>query len=102
MVAEGNPYKYVALSARRTRPRNSQRWGESMRIKNLIRTGGARKKSDRMFEIHPVAIQFGVPRSEPTYGRAGGDDASGHTYIFPKRNTQYCESIRSGKIMQNN
>src|SRR5205807_280635 len=86
--------RQCALTARRTRPRDNQRLDDSMRIKNLFRTITRQKKSDRTSEIHPVAIQFGVPRSKPRYGRAGGDAASGHSYIFPARSKQYFESIR--------
>jgi len=54
-----------------------------------------------MSETHPVAIQFGVPRSVPEFGWTGGDGASEHTYKYIPRKGQYCETIRSGKIMKN-
>src|ERR1041384_3574800 len=100
MVTEGNPYKYAAVRGRRIRKRDSQRLDDSMRIEGLYGTPEQQKKSDRMSEKHPAAIQFGVPRSEPRFGRAGGGGASGHSYNFLARNEQYCESIRSRKIMQ--
>src|SRR5215472_14608945 len=110
MVAEGNPYKCAAVSVRRIRKRDSQRLDDSIRIEALCGAAGRQKKSDRMSEIHPVAIQFGVPRSKPMCGRAGGDGASGHKLIF-KREMRYtakpletaksCEIIRVAAITQN-
>src|SRR6266480_1312800 len=82
MVADGNPYKYAALAARKTKNRYNQRSHDSMRIAGPFRPAGHQKKSDRMAEIHPAAIQFGVPRSEPRSGQAGGDGASEHVYIL--------------------
>src|SRR5215469_5868174 len=84
MVAEGNPYKYTAVRVRRIRKRDSQRLDDSIRIESLLTAAGSQKKSDRMSEIHPVAIQFGVPRSKPRCGRAGGDGACGHKIIFSR------------------
>src|SRR5207249_10868285 len=102
MVADGNPYKYAALEARKTKNRYNQRSHDSMRIAGPFRPAGHQKKSDRMAEIHPAAIQFGVPRSEPRSGQAGGDGASAHVYNFAARNRQYCETTRNVEIIRNN
>src|SRR5215472_9995278 len=103
MVAEGNPYKYTAVRVRRIRKRDSQRLDDSIRIESLLTAAGSQKKSDRMSEIHPVAIQFGVPRSKPRYGRAGGDGACGHKLIFKRkmRNTvKALETVKSSKTIE--
>src|SRR6266702_983143 len=102
MVADGNPYKYAALAARKTKNRYNQRSDDSMRIAGPFRPAGHQKKSDRMAETHPAAIQFGVPRSEPRSGQAGGDGASEHVYNFAARNRQYCETTRNAEIIRNN
>ncbi len=102
MVADGNPYKYAALAARKTKNRYNQRSHDSMRIAGPFRPAGHQKKSDRMAETHPAAIQFGVPRSEPRSGQAGGDGASEHVYNFAARNRQYCETTRNAEIIRNN
>src|SRR5207244_13478456 len=102
MVADGNPYKCAALAARKTKNRYNQRSHDSMRIAGPFRPAGHQKKSDRMAEIHPAAIPFGVPRSEPRSGQAGGDGASEHVYNFAARNRQYCETTRTVEVMRNN
>src|SRR5437773_6674662 len=102
MVADGNPYKYAALAARKTKNRYNQRSHDSMRIAGPFRPAGHQKKSDRMAEIHPAAIQFGVPRSEPRPGQAGGDGASENVYNFAARNRQYSETTRNAEIIRNN
>src|SRR5215467_2296266 len=103
MVAEGNPYKYTAVSVRRITKRVSQRLDDSIRIESLFEPASGKEKSDRMSEIHPAAIQFGVPRSRPRYGRAGGDGASGHKLIFKRkmRNTaKTLETAKSSKTIE--
>src|SRR5205807_830407 len=102
MVAEGNPYKYTALRASGIRKRDNRRLDNSTRIASLIGAAVRQKKSDRMSEKHPAAIQFGVPPSKPRNGGARGDSASEHTHIFLARKGQYCECIRNRKIMRNN
>jgi hypothetical protein len=63
-----------------------------------------------MSEIHPAAIQFGVPRSKPRNGRAGGDGANGHKVISRREtgNTakaleaaKSCKTIQLAAIMEN-
>jgi len=41
-----------------------------------------------MFDEHPAAIQFGVPRSEPVCGEAGGDVACERIYMAWRRGWQ--------------
>jgi hypothetical protein len=50
-----------------------------------------------MSEIHPVAIQFGVPRSKPRFGRAGGDGASGHKIIFEHETGNTVKTLEAAK-----
>jgi hypothetical protein len=50
-----------------------------------------------MPEKHPAAIQFGVPRSKPRYGRAGGDVASEHNYIFGREAGNTVNALETAK-----